>query len=126
MQEDGITFVDDTLQPTMIMSSKREDDEFIVEGPSLLFQNGTGYYYLFFSAGNLNDSNYHVNVARSPNLLNYFDEVRTDFLHAGLNSTFVGPGHGTPVRLDNGDVWYVYHAWNHHMESYGGLHSILP
>ena len=62
VKEDGFTWVEDT-QPTLIMSATREEDEFVVEGPSLLFQKG--YYYLFFSAGNYNSSNYHVNVARS-------------------------------------------------------------
>ena len=43
-----------------------------------------------------------------------------DFLHTnsyryapGFNCTFVGPGHGTPIKLNNGDFWYVYHAWRY-------------
>ncbi len=48
----------------------------------------------------------------------YYPEKRNEFLHtdydrylAGENCTFEGPGHGTPIQLDNGDWWYIYHAW---------------
>ena len=51
----------------------------------------------------------------------YFSERFSDFLHtdyprydAGINCTFVGPGHGTPIKLANGsDFWYVYHTWKY-------------
>ena len=23
----------------------------------------------------------------------------------------MGPGHGTPIQLANGEFWYVYHTW---------------
>ena len=50
----------------------------------------------------------------------YFEEQFPDFLHtdydrydAGINCTFVGPGHGSPVKLESGDYWYIYHTWKY-------------
>ena len=33
----------------------------------------------------------------------------------GLNTTFVGPGHGSLVETPNGDTWYAYHTWRYNM-----------
>ena len=43
--------------------------------------------------------------------------MHTDFdrYDAGMNCTFVGPGHGTPLKLDSGEYWYVYHTWRYEM-----------
>ena len=48
--------------------------------------------------------------------------LHTDFerFDAGLNCTFVGPGHGTPILLDSGEYWYVYHTWKY------GLVNVRP
>jgi xylan 1,4-beta-xylosidase len=27
--------------------------------------------------------------------------------------TFVGPGHGSPIQLENADWWYIYHTWRY-------------
>ena len=59
----------------------------------------------------------------------YFSERFSDFLHtdyprynAGINCTFVGPGHGTPIKLANGsDFWYVYHTWK-----FGAVGTEIP
>ena len=64
-----------------------------------------------------------------PKLDGYFSERFPDFLHtdyprynAGINCTFVGPGHGTPIKLANGsDFWYVYHTWK-----FGAVGTEIP
>ena len=136
MQEDGITFANENEAATLIMSADFQEDKLVVEGGSLLYRHG--YYYLFFSADGYLSPTYHINVARSKTvpisqlklyfhnffsmqLDAYFSERFSDFLHtdyprydAGINCTFVGPGHGTPIKLANGsDFWYVYHTWKY-------------
>lgn len=45
----------------------------------------------------------------------YFLHTDTDTYDAGENCTFVGPGHGSAVYVDESDSWwYVYHTWRYH------------
>jgi beta-xylosidase len=117
--EDGITF-DDSWPTVTIMSADHPEDQGVSEGPSLIYREP--FYYLLFSGDGFLSPYYHVTAARSLEVNGeYIRYEGEQFLHldadrfeAGENCTFVGAGHGTPVRIANTDqYWYVYHTWRY-------------
>ena len=77
MQEDGITFAENSSQATLIMSADFPEDKLVVEGGSLLYR--LGYYYLFFSADGYLSPTYHINVARSKTVSIFQSELNIYF-----------------------------------------------
>ena len=76
VQEDGITFAENSLA-TLIMSADFPEDKLVVEGGSLLYR--LGYYYLFFSADGYLSPTYHINVARSKTVSIFQSELKPYF-----------------------------------------------
>ena len=92
------------------------------EGPMIVRENG--YWYLFYSTGHCcrgADSTYAVEVGRAESFFGpYYTrdgrDLRTLNDHHGgttiLDGTdrFVGPGHNTALRDDEGEWWMLYHV----------------
>jgi arabinan endo-1,5-alpha-L-arabinosidase len=95
------------------------------EAPYIIKRDG--YYYFFGSLGSCcegENSSYRVAVARSKSLKGpYLDKDDSDIMYSegtfvvvghfmaeGLSKQFVGPGHNSIVRDDNGVDWIVYHG----------------
>mgnify|MGYP000114825137 CR=1 FL=1 len=107
-----------------------EDTEFEVagnlrEGPYMIRENG--YYYLFVSTGRCCegfDSTYGVEVGRAEEFTGpYLTPDGTDLTHldrhhngyAVMSATnqFIGPGHNSAIKDDQGDWWMLYHVEGH-------------
>jgi len=118
INEDGITFPSNS-KTTLILSANLKQEWNVVEGPWIIFKNP--YYYLFYSGNGYHSPHYYTGVARSKSVTGPYKKQpvseKDTFLHtnldifdAGQNSTFVGPGHGSAVRVGT-DYWFIYHAW---------------
>jgi len=85
---------------------------FTVEGPNVLYRKG--HYYVFYSGNTCClglDSKYRVGVARSKSPFGPFTKRKQAILKE--SSVFVGPGHGTALRLAHNSkrTVFVYHAY---------------
>jgi beta-xylosidase len=80
----------------------------LVEAPTL-WRDG-GRLFLFFSANAYYDRRYAVGYASCETPLGPCrDAPENPILRTACEA--VGPGHGSIVRDDDGDAWFVYHAW---------------
>ena len=82
---------------------------------SLTYQ---GYYYLFYASGWYFEAKYHMRVAKAkhptgPFIKRNYPVLETDWKQygSGLNTTWVGPGHGSVLEV-GGSWWMFYHAWS--------------
>ena len=114
--------VGDTFGIPVVTRSRAVDGA--VEGADIVFNSGTGYYYLFVSYGSL-FSDYHIRVARSKTLTGPYRDrngrVMTDTTSpdnpAGLKITsgfkfgttpgWFAPGHS--AAFNDGESWYLAH-----------------
>lgn len=125
LEENGIAMVEGS-SPTKIIETDRLDENGIVEGMWMMFQDDT--YFLFFSVSNFQLATYRMMVARSSDIMGPYVKcdvpvVQTDWdrYDNGVNSTFAGPGHGSVVTDAAGDWWLIYHSWR-----YGQLNTQEP
>lgn len=105
LSNDGLTLVGEPF--TMLI-----DDEGIgMEGQSHLKIDD--YYYLIYSAGGCCGprSNYDVRVARSKSFEGPYEKYEGNPILMGGNDEVLSCGHGTPVRLDDGRFYYLFHAY---------------
>ena len=80
----------------------------LVEAPTLWKERGR--YYLFFSANAFNTEDYAVGYATCRRPLGPCRDARDNpILESACRA--LGPGHQTVVEDDDGDTWFVYHAW---------------
>jgi beta-xylosidase len=80
----------------------------LVEAPTLWRERGR--LFLFFSANAYYDSRYAVGYATCETPLGPCrDAPENPILKTACEA--VGPGHGAIVRDDDGELWFVYHAW---------------
>jgi len=102
-----------------------------VEGPYMIYNSETQYYYLFVSYGSLK-SDYCIRVGRSRNILGPFVDVNgnclTDdpdlssdpgyLLLAGFEwnrgNAYMGPGHNSVLQDADGRDYIVYHIRDKH------------
>ena len=108
-----------------------------VEGPYMIYNKETEYYYLFVSYGSLK-SDYCIRVGRSKNILGPFVDVNgnclTDepdmtkdpgyLLMAGYEwnkgAAFMGPGHNSVLQDKDGRDYIVYHIRDKHFNENPG------
>lgn len=137
LNEDG-TVKDPTTAGTRIMSRYRGIGG--PEGAYIIYNEETGYYYLFASYDSLSDT-YQIRVARSKNITgpyvdqngNSVDRFDDDESEAGntygyklmgswqfpFGTTNYGPGHNSV--LHDGDNWYLVH----HLRNVKGGYATL-
>ena len=100
-----------------------------MEAPYILWDEGSGYYYLFVSYGALNrDGGYQIRVFRSENPDGEYVDMNDKNLGSGLNNAFFGlklsgnymlpslpnaymaTGHNSAFVDDDGKKYIVYHT----------------
>jgi beta-xylosidase len=102
---DGLSFAAGSRATQILVNDAATWEGGVVEGPWLVRR--FGYYFLFYS-GNVYDERYRTGVARSTSLLGPYEKHGAPIL--GMNSQWVGPGHGSVVTVGDSD-FFVYHAW---------------
>ncbi len=115
----GVALADDGLSvPDLTQKFKVAAGDY----EAVMIHKKDGYYYFFGSKGSCCEganSQYHVMVARSPNLTGpYLDKNGDDITQRGKgtlfirgNDVFVGPGHNARlITDDNGTDWFIYHG----------------
>lgn len=103
LAEDGLSFAGEPVEILRNDSGTWEGG--VVEAPWLVKR--AGRYYLFYS-GNVYDGRYRTGVARSDSLVGPYQKHGAPIL--ANNDTWMGPGHGSVVSVNGGDL-FVYHAW---------------
>jgi beta-xylosidase len=97
-----------TGSPRRLVTEDADWEGQLVEAPTMWRQGGR--LYLFFSANKYYDATYAVGYAtcRTP-LGPCKDAAENPILKTKCDA--VGPGHQTIVRDEDGETWFVYHAW---------------
>lgn len=96
----------------------------VVEGPFVI--RAHGYFYLIYAANACcgNACHYGVGVARAKNLLGPWEKDTRNVL-VQENELWKCPGHGSIVKLDNGDFYFIYHAYNAKDSVFVGREAVL-
>ena len=112
LNKDGISFQGSSKT---ILTSTLPGERFVTEAPWMMYRDG--YYYLFYSSAWFFGVKYHLRVAKAKSVTGPFVKRRQPILETnwdkyktGENCTFVGPGHGSVINV-NDDWWLLYHAW---------------
>ena len=112
LRSDGLAF---RGTANTILRSTLSGERFVTEAPWMMYKDS--YYYLFYSSAWFFEAKYHMRVAKAKKITGPFVKRRLPILETdwsaytrGLNTTFVGPGHGSVVSV-GGDWWIIYHAW---------------
>eukprot|EP01063_Lacrimia_lanifica_P030824 TRINITY_DN4973_c0_g1_i1.p2 TRINITY_DN4973_c0_g1~~TRINITY_DN4973_c0_g1_i1.p2 ORF type:complete len:366 (+),score=154.82 TRINITY_DN4973_c0_g1_i1:58-1098(+) len=90
-----------------------------IEAPWMVYNNATGYYYLFYSGGMFDGPYYNVGVARATSPMGNWTKFSGPILHTrwgapyvvGAATDFYGPGHPSILQRPCGTWAMVYHAW---------------
>jgi len=95
-----------------------------MEGQSILKINN--YYYLFYSGGNCcgNGCSYNVSVARSPNFKGPYQSFNGNPI-LSENDGWKCMGHGTFVSGEDGNMYYLHHAYNKKSNVFTGREAML-
>jgi arabinan endo-1,5-alpha-L-arabinosidase len=102
---DGLSFAPGSSPTQILVNDAGTWEGGVVEGPWLVKR--ADHYFLFYS-GNVYDHRYRTGVARSKSVLGPYEKHGQPIL--GINSQWVGPGHGSVVTVGGSD-FFVYHAW---------------
>lgn len=95
-------------QPARLVKNDRGWEGAVVEAPTL-WRQGDGYY-LFFSANVFDSDQYAVGYATCERPLGPCEDApENPILKSACDAS--GPGHQTILRDDEGETWFVYHAW---------------
>ena len=95
-------------KPVRLVTQDAAWEGSLVEAPSLWKQ--AGRYYLFFSANAFNTEFYAVGYATCTGPLGPCRDSRDNpILETACGAA--GPGHQTLIEDDEGETWFVYHAW---------------
>jgi len=114
LRSDGLAFRRGSSSQT-ILRSTLSGERFVTEAPWMMYKDG--YYYLFYSSAWFFEAKYHMRVAKAKQVTGPYVKRRLPVLETdwgqysrGLNTTWVGPGHGSVVSVGE-DWWLIYHAW---------------
>ena len=95
-----------------------------MEGQSILKINN--YYYLFYSGGNCcgQGCSYNVSVARSANFKGPYQNFSGNPI-LSENDTWKCMGHGTFVSSEDGNMYYLHHAYNKKSHVFTGREALI-
>lgn len=105
LEPDGLSFVEGSEAVELLRNDPNTWEGGVVEAQWLVKRNGQ--YYLFYS-GNVYDHRYRTGVAKAGRVTGPYVKHGAPIL--GNNQRWVGPGHGSIVRVRDQDI-FVYHAW---------------
>jgi beta-xylosidase len=105
---DGLSLVG---EPKQLASNDQRWEGVVIEAPTMWKQDGK--YYLFFSGNVYNTVNYAIGYATCDTPTGpCADAPENPILKTDTGKPPVlGPGHQTVVVDDDGETWFVYHAW---------------
>lgn len=121
----GYRLSDDGLKtegaPFMLL---RDDEKVGLEGQCIVKRNN--YYYLFYSAGSCcgNKCSYHINVARATSFKGPYNKYENNPVLAEYDD-WKCTGHGTIVNTQQGEDFYLYHAYSKENDVYTGRQVML-
>ena len=110
LSEDGLSVTGE-----MTNLGVRNDEQWegrVIEAPTIFVNEGT--YYLFFSANAYSGIEYAVGYATADNVLGPYTDAEENPILATPEERGqgpFGPGGQAIVRDDDGELWFVYHAW---------------
>ena len=102
---DGLSFAAGSTPKQVLTNDPGTWEGGVVEAPWVVKRDGR--YFMFYS-GNVYDHRYRTGVARATSLTGTWEKKGGPILTN--NDAWVGPGHGSVVRVGDAD-WFVYHAW---------------
>ena len=102
---DGLSFAPGSTQTQVLTNNPATWEGGVVEAPWVVKRDGR--YYMFYS-GNVYDHRYRTGVARATSIKGPWEKKGPPILTN--NNAWVGPGHGSVVRVGDTD-WFTYHAW---------------
>lgn len=112
-----------------------------IEGPYIIYNPDTKYYYLFVSYGSLN-SDYNIRVGRSKNItgpyldhnnremtdLNDYDNTLGYMIACGYGfhegTQYMAPGHNSVLRDFDGEWYLVHHIRRKNFRPWGGISTM--
>jgi len=127
LNDDGISFRGDEVT---ILRNTLSGERLVTEAPWMMYKDG--YYFLFYSSAWYFEEKYHIRVAKAKSITGPYVKRRLPVLETnwdeykqGVNTTWIGPGHGSVVS--NGDQWWmIYHAWTYgHLDEEPGRRVLL-
>ncbi len=102
------------------IASRPEFTDHAIEGPYIIYNKETDYYYLFVSYGSLS-SDYNIRIARSKNITGPYLDIDSNEITAnsdyhtghlllggyqfGNDTPVMGPGHNSVISINN--EWFV-------------------
>lgn len=106
LSDDGLSFAAGSSSIEVLRNDRNTWEGGVVEAPWVVKRDGR--YYMFYS-GNVYDHNYRTGVARASSLTGPWEKKGAPILKN--NARWVGPGHGSVIRVKDTD-YFVYHAWS--------------
>ncbi|HVH44814.1 MAG TPA: family 43 glycosylhydrolase [Labilithrix sp.] len=106
LASDGLSFAPGSTATQVLTNASSTWEGAVIEAPWVVKRDAR--YYLFYS-GNVYDQHYRTGVARATSVTGPWEKKGSPIL--GNNATWVGPGHGSVVRVNELD-YFVYHAWH--------------
>jgi GH43 family beta-xylosidase len=105
LSPDGLSFAPGTTATRVLTNNTTTWEGGVVEAPWVIKRDDR--YYMFYS-GNVYDHRYRTGVARASSITGPWEKKGPPIL--ANNASWVGPGHGSVVRVNNAD-YFMYHAW---------------
>jgi len=105
LSADGLSFGAGSAQTQVLTNDTGTWEGGVVEAPWVVKRDGR--YYMFYS-GNVYDHRYRTGVARAKSITGPWEKKGPPILEN--NGSWVGPGHGSVVRVNDSD-YFLYHAW---------------
>ena len=102
---DGLSFAAGSSPVQVLTNNSGTWEGGVVEAPWVVKRDGM--YFMFYS-GNVYDHRYRTGVARAAKITGPWEKKGAPILTN--NAAWVGPGHGSVVRVGDTD-WFTYHAW---------------
>ncbi|MBQ2882134.1 MAG: glycoside hydrolase family 43 protein [Clostridia bacterium] len=96
------------LHPQEVWEKRSFGDNGTTEGPYMLKHDGL--YYLVYSGNGYETDKYAMGYAVSESPLGPFERYEGNPVSC-VNVTIHGPGHNSFVKLENGDIYNVFHYW---------------
>jgi beta-xylosidase len=108
LSPDGLSLVG---EPTRLLSNDTRWEGPVVEAPTMWKQDAK--YYMFFSGNVYNTIDYAIGYATCESALGPCTDSPDNPILKTLRGRppVIGPGHQTIVTDDDGEPWFVYHAW---------------
>jgi beta-xylosidase len=110
LAEDGLSLVGEAVD--MGIANDNAWERHVIEAPTIYLRDGT--YYLFYSANDYASDAYAVGYATADTVTGpYTDAEENPILETAEDAeNALGPGGQAIAEDADGDLWFLYHAWD--------------